>query len=319
MVLPAPFGADDPGDAAAWEAEAQVVDEQPIAEALADPRCLDHEIAQARSGRDVDLVGLVAPLEFLRGQLFIALEARLALGMTALGVGAHPFELGPHRPEARLFLALFLGQAPFLLIEPGGVIALPGDPVAAVQLQDPTRDVVEKIAVVGDRDHGAGELLQVSLQPGHRLRVQVIGGLVDEQHVGVREQEPAQGHAPALAARDARYVGIPGREAQGIGRDVEPALQLPGTGAIDGLLQVGLLLEQAVHVLLAHGLGETCRDGVEAIEQGLRLPHPLLHVAAHVLAGVERRFLRQEADGDPGHRDRFSVVVGVESGHDPKE
>ena len=40
-----------------------------------------------------------------------------------------------------------------------------------VELEDPAGDVVEEVAVVGDRDDGAGVLLQESLEPGDRLRV----------------------------------------------------------------------------------------------------------------------------------------------------
>ena len=57
-------------------------------------------------GRDVDLVGLVALLEFARGQLLVALQAGLALGLAGLRVLAHPLELVLERLAQRLALAL---------------------------------------------------------------------------------------------------------------------------------------------------------------------------------------------------------------------
>ena len=74
-----------------------------------------------------------------------------------------------------------------------------GMPLAAVELEDPAGHVVEEVAVVGHGDDRAGVLLQVPLQPGHRLGVEVVGGLVQQQQIGRGEQEPAQGHPPALA------------------------------------------------------------------------------------------------------------------------
>ena len=91
-----------------------------------------------------------------------------------------------------------------LLLEPARVVALPRDAVAAVELEDPARDVVEEVAVVGDRDDGAVVLVQVALEPRDRLGVEVVGGLVEQQQVGLREQQPAQRDAAPLATRELR-------------------------------------------------------------------------------------------------------------------
>ena len=53
---------------------------------------LDHLVPQARAGRNIDLVGFVALLEIAGLHLLEAVEARLALGLTSLGVGAHPLQ-----------------------------------------------------------------------------------------------------------------------------------------------------------------------------------------------------------------------------------
>src|SRR5207253_1314675 len=82
---------------------------------------------------------------------------------------------------------------------PGSIIPLPGDALAAIQLQDPAGHVVQEVAVVGDRDHGTRVVLEKVLQPGHRFGVQVVRGLIQQQQVRPLEQEPAQRHAPPLA------------------------------------------------------------------------------------------------------------------------
>jgi hypothetical protein len=89
--------ADDADDRAGRHLEAEVVDEEAVAEALADVDELDHLVAEALGDRDEDLVGLVALLVLDVGELLEARQARLALRLAPLRVLAHPLELLLHR------------------------------------------------------------------------------------------------------------------------------------------------------------------------------------------------------------------------------
>ena len=53
---------------------------------------------------------------------------------------------------------------------------------------------------MGDRDDRALVLGQVLLEPRHRLGVEVVGGLVQQQQVGRAQQQAAERDAAALAA-----------------------------------------------------------------------------------------------------------------------
>jgi len=61
--------------------------------------------------------------------------------------------------------------------------------------------VIQEVAVVSDGDDRAFVVLQVLLQPGHALGIQMVGGFVQQQDVRLLEQQTAQRHAAALAAR----------------------------------------------------------------------------------------------------------------------
>src|SRR5690606_12828428 len=76
--------ADDADDGAFGNAEAEVVDQLAIAEALAQVLHFDDHITQAWAWWNIKFSGLVAFLEFLRIQLFEARQSRLALGLAAL-------------------------------------------------------------------------------------------------------------------------------------------------------------------------------------------------------------------------------------------
>ena len=155
VVLPAPLGPIMPTMLPGGIVRVEIFDQQPVAIGLRDILEIDHHIAQARAGRNVDLQILAALLGFLVQQVFVGGHARLALGLARLGRHADPFQLAL---QGLLALALGLFLAPhalLLLLQPRGVVALPRNAVAAIQLQDPAGHVVEKVAIVGDGDHGA--------------------------------------------------------------------------------------------------------------------------------------------------------------------
>jgi len=63
-----------------------------------------------------------------------------------------------------LFAALLL-EPLLLLHQPGRIIALVGNALAAVEFENPARDVVEEVAVMGDDQDGAGIVAQMAFQP----------------------------------------------------------------------------------------------------------------------------------------------------------
>ena len=194
-----------------------------------------------------------------------------------------------------------------------------GDAAAAVELEDPPGHVVEEIAVVGDRHHGALVVLQEAFEPGHRLGVEVVGGLVEQQQIGLREQQPAERHPAALAARERAHVGLAGRTTQGIHGNVDGAPDVPAVGGIDLFLELGLLGQQGIHLAVLELLAEARRDRLETIEQRRNLADPLHDVAEHIEAGVELGLLGQEADGHAVGRPGLAVDVGLEPGHDAQQ
>ena len=58
--------------------------------------------------------------------------------------------------------------------------------MTAVELEDPFGSVVEKIAVVRDRHDRARKLLQKLLEPFNAFRIEMVGRLVEQQHIGLR-------------------------------------------------------------------------------------------------------------------------------------
>src|ERR1700730_1928610 len=84
--------ANDADDAAGRQPEAQFLDQEMVAEALAQPVRLDHEVAEARPGRQHDLRGFRRLLAALRDQCLIGRDPRLALGLAGARALPDPFQ-----------------------------------------------------------------------------------------------------------------------------------------------------------------------------------------------------------------------------------
>ena len=296
--------------------EREIADQQSIAVALRHGLELDHLVAEPLGDRNEDLGGLVAFLVFVGRELVEARDARLALGLPTFRVLPHPFELLLHRLDPRHFLLRFGFEPGFLLFEPGAVVAFPRNAIAAVELEDPFGGVVEEIAVVRHRDHRAREFLQVLLEPVDTFRVEVIRGFIEEQHVGLRQEQAAQRNASLLAARQIRDRRVPRRQAQCVGGDLHLHAGV-GTGGRDDRLELRLLRGKRVEVGALLGVGRV--DLVETLLRAQHFAHSLLDGCAYRLRGIELRLLRQESDAQIRHRHRFAFVFAILAGHDPQQ
>ena len=299
--------------------ERHVIDEQTVAVALAHPLGLNDEFAKAGSGRDVDLQFLCLGVSFLGEEVLVGADPGLRLRMAPLRRHPDPlqFPLEGLLPLAFRFF-LLMEAVPFLL-QPGGVVALPGDALAAVQLQNPAGDVVQEVTVMGHGDHGARIGLEVVLQPGDGLGVEVVRRFVEEQDVGLLQQQPAEGDPPALAAGEDLHLGLPGRAAERVHRHLEAGVEVPGILGVQLLLHLRLAVEEFVHRFIVHRLGEFLVDFVEFIDEIDRLLDPLLDDFADGFRVVQPRLLFEEADGMAGGEDRFADEILVHAGQNPQE
>ena len=166
-------------------------------------------------------------------------------------------------------------------------------------------------------DHGARVVLQRALEPGDGLGVEVIRRLIEEQEVGLGQQETAQRDPATLAARECGDLGVSGREAECVHGDLEGPVEIPHAGSIDLRLQVGLFGQQGVDVGV--GRAEGGAHLVVAVDQALGLADALGHVAGHVLGRIELRLLREVPDGEARGEARLSGVAVVLARHDPQQ
>ena len=247
----------------------------------------------------------------------VGAEARLALRLPGPWREADPFELARERALAGVAGLLLAAHALELLLEPAGVVALERDAATAIELEDPLGDVVEEVAVVGDRDDRARVLLQEPLQPVDRLGVEVVRRLVEQQQVGMAQQQATERDPPLLAAGELRDVGVVGRAAQGVHRDLDVAFQAPRVGGSDLVLERGLLGTDGL--VIGVRVGPLGHDRVVLVDEVLDLADAVEDVALDVLGGVELGLLAEEADGEAWREAGLTDEPLVEPGHDPQQ
>src|SRR5262249_17244842 len=157
------------------------------------------DVSESRARRNEQLLRLAPCLGALLGeQRLVALDARLALRVPRARRHLDPLELALQRAPLRALGLLLELEAVLLLLEPARVIALPWDPRAAIELEDPAGDVVEEVAVMRDGDDRARVLGQVPLEPRDGLGVQMVRRLVEEQEVRLLEENSAERDAALL-------------------------------------------------------------------------------------------------------------------------
>ena len=312
-------GADDADDAGGRQREVQMLVEHAVAESLRDIVRLDDHVAQTRTVGDEDFELLLLLLGILVEHLVVGRQSGLRLGVAAGGRHAHPLQLAFERLAALRLLLLLHLQTLGLLLKPARVVALPGDALAAVELQNPTGHVVQEVTVVRHGDDRTLVLLEVLLEPVNRLGVEVVRRLVEQQHVGLLQQQTAQRHAAPLTARKHldRLVGV--GAAQGVHRTLEHAVQLPAVHVVNLLVELALALDEARHRVVVHRLAELHVNILVLLEQGYRGGAPLFDHLADGLRIVELGLLLQIAHRIAGRKDHLALEVLVDAGNNLHE
>src|SRR3546814_19318337 len=75
--------------------------------------------------------------------------------------------------------------------------------LAALQMQDVIDDIVQEIALVADDQDRRAIAFEDILEPHHRFEIEVVRRLVEQQHIGLREEEGGERHAHPQAPREA--------------------------------------------------------------------------------------------------------------------
>ena len=157
----------------------------------------------------------------------------------------------------------------------------------------------------------------MALEPVDGFGVEVVRGLVEQQQVGLLEEQLAQGDAAPLAAGQDVDGRVGGRALKGVHRLLELGVHVPGVAVVEGLLQLAQLGEQGV--VVGVGIGQRGADLVVAVEHALDVGDGLLDVLEDGPALGERGLLLEQTHRGALGQEGLAVVDGLEAGHHLEE
>ena len=163
-----------------------------------------------------------------------------------------------------------------------------------------------------DGQDGARVGGQVLLQPQHRLGVEVVGGLVEQEQVGLAQQQLAQRDAAHLATGQVGDGRVARRATQCVHGLLDLGVHVPGVHRVELLLEPTHLLHELVGVVGGHLLGH--RVVPADLHHGLA--ESVLDVLLDRLGLVEHGLLHEDADAGLRVEERLTVGGLVEAGHD---
>ena len=259
-------------------------------------------------------------LPLLGEQLLVGLQARLALGLARPRRHAHPLELALERALPRGLLLLLEREPLLLLLEPGGVVALPRDARAAVELEDPARDVVEEVPIVGDRDDRARVLLQEAARARRPTRRR--GGWSARRAAACRasasrrRQSATRRRSPPESVATSASPG--GQRSASIAISTVRSRSQPLATSMASCTRLCSAKTFSISSS-SSGSPSLALISSKRVSRPRTSRHALLDVAAHVFRGVEPRLLRQVADPHAVGGPRLAEELLVDAGHDAQQ
>ena len=172
---------------------------------------------------------------------------------------------------------------------------------------------------MGNGNHRTLVLLQMLLQPVDTLSIEMVGRLVEQQHIGFLKQQATECHTTAFASRQILHAPVTRGTVQGSHRTIELGVHVPSIGSVDDILQLSLTLHQLVHlvrVFVIFGQTEFHVDIVVFCQRIIDMLHALHHILLDSLLLIERRFLRQIAHAVAWAPHHITLILLVQSGND---
>ena len=174
---------DDTNDTVGRKHEVEVIEQQFVAECFCYVLGFDNFVAQTGTVGYEDFQFFFFLLHIFIQQPIVGVQTGFTFCLTSFGCHTYPFQLAFQRLAALAGSLFFLLHAFGFLFQPTGVVAFPGNAFATVQFENPACYMVQKVTVVRHGNHCTFVLLQVLFQPVDGLGIEVVGRLVEQQHV----------------------------------------------------------------------------------------------------------------------------------------
>ena len=183
--------------------------------------------------------------------------------------------------------------------------------------QDLVHRHVQKIAVVRHQDKSVGITFKVLFQPVARLEIEVVGGLIEQQQIGLDQQELGQrdAHLPAARKLLRRTRLILARESQAVEHGARSRRERIAVAPLELGLQAVVALGDAL-VFFARGVEvrHLMRERFHLLFHVEQVPKHRKALFEHAAAGQRKAVLRKVSSGDTLGGGERSIVKRLEAG-----
>ena len=189
--LAGPVDADDPDAIAGSEPPGRTRQQHLVPASEVDVFHVDDVLAQPLGGEPLEFQSITRR-GYVVDECVRRVDAELRLRGSGRSAASQPGQLLAHQilptylRRSRLPLAFGLGQ------HKGGVPAFIHVNVAVMNLPGPLANLIEEPAIVGHHHHRRRPRSQMLSQPGNRLHVEVVGGLVEHDQIVFTQQQFGQ-------------------------------------------------------------------------------------------------------------------------------
>jgi hypothetical protein len=205
------------------------------------------------------------------------------------------------------------------------VVAVVADVVgerAQRQIGDAGHDRIQEKPIVRDEDHRVGIRVQILFQPVARFEIEMVGRLVEQQQIGLAEEQLRQrdAHLPSTGEPLRRPLEIGRFEAEPAEHRRGPQFDAVAVAQAELILEIAVAMEHRVVLGLRDArIGEPIFQTVH-----LRLDREQLTERARGLleqrsAGVAQSVLGQVADRERCRCENRARIDLFEAGHHPQQ
>ena len=185
----------------------------------------------------------------------------------------------------------FVGEPLLFPSDERRVIARPRGDAAAIDFDDPRREALQKRAIVRHEHHRARVVGQKPFQPRDGVEVQVVGRLVEQQQIRLRDERPREQHAAAPAARQGVDTRLR-RQVQPRQDQLHSLLDAPPVTLFQLVLQLSELREHRGRA----SLGDVARRVVIGGDELADIAEAVGDHVEHRAVCGQRNVLREPAD-----------------------
>jgi hypothetical protein len=171
--------------------------------------------------------------------------------------------------------------------------------------------LLDETAVVRDEQHGAGMVSHGILEPLDRADVEMIGRLVQQQQLRIRDQRSRKRGTPSPAAGQVAHALL-GRQAELADDGADADRDVPAAAGVDRALQRFDFSQRGAVV----GIGR--REPLELRDSCELVGHTAGNIVADELRGFVRELLLEQADAQASGLVDGAVVGLLGAGYQPQ-